>query len=31
MPFKESGYDDERFWVQVGSDQPTFLGFWTHQ
>ncbi len=31
MPFKDGGYDDERFWAHVGSDRPTFLGFWTHQ
>lgn len=31
MPFKDEGYDDERFWEQVNSDSPTFMGFWTHQ
>lgn len=31
MPFKDEGYDDEQFWAQVGSDRPTFLGFWTHR
>ncbi len=31
MPFKDGGYDDEEFWTQVNSDEPTFLGFWTHR
>ncbi len=31
MPFKDKGYDDERFWEQVSSDTPSLLGFWTHQ
>ncbi len=28
---KSEGYDDERFWEQIGSASPTFLGFWTHR
>jgi hypothetical protein len=31
MPFRDEGYDDERFWDQVRSDSTTFLGFWTHR
>ncbi len=31
MAFKDGGYDDEGFWEQVGSENPTFLGFWTHR
>jgi hypothetical protein len=31
MAFKDEGYDDERFWEQVRSENPTFLGFWTHR
>jgi thioredoxin 1 len=27
----DGGYDDERFWQRVASDDPTFLGFWTHR
>jgi thioredoxin 1 len=27
---KSRDYDDEAFWEQIGSDSPTFLGFWTH-
>ena len=32
MAFKDDGgYDDERFWEQIASESPTFLGFWTHR
>lgn len=31
MPFKDKGYDDEEFWELVRSENPTFLGFWTHR
>ena len=31
MAFKDEGYDDERFWEQVRSENATFLGFWTHR
>ncbi len=32
MAFKDDGgYDDERFWEQLASNEPTLLGFWTHQ
>ncbi len=31
MAFKDKGYDDERFWEQILSESPTFLGFWTHR
>lgn len=32
MAFKDDGgYDDENFWEQIGSENPTFLGFWTHR
>jgi hypothetical protein len=31
MAFKDEGYDDERFWGQVRSESPSFLGFWTHR
>ena len=31
MSFKDTGYDDDRFWKQLASDSPTLLGFWTHQ
>ena len=31
MAFKDDGYDDEGFWEQLASNEPTLLGFWTHQ
>lgn len=31
MAFKDDGYDDERFWAQLASNEPTLLGFWTHR
>ncbi len=31
MAFDDDGYDDDRFWEQVRSETPTFLGFWTHR
>jgi hypothetical protein len=31
MAFKDEGYDDEKFWDQITSENPTFLGFWTHR
>jgi hypothetical protein len=31
MAFEGDGYDDDRFWEQVRSENPTFLGFWTHR
>ncbi len=31
MPFRDEGYDDERFWETVQSEGTTFLGFWTHR
>ena len=31
MAFKDGGYEDVDFWEQVGSENPTFLGFWTHR
>jgi len=32
MAFKDDGaYDDEGFWKQIGSENITFLGFWTHR
>lgn len=31
MAFKDNGYDDERFWERLASNEPTLLGFWTHQ
>jgi hypothetical protein len=31
LVMKGESYDDERFWAQIGSGTPTFLGFWTHR
>jgi hypothetical protein len=31
MAFRDAGYDDDGFWEQVNSENPTFLGFWTHR
>jgi hypothetical protein len=31
MPFKDEGYSDEEFWDLVRSENPAFLGFWTHR
>ena len=28
---KSEAYTDETFWQQVQSEDPTFVGFWTHQ
>lgn len=28
---KGGAYTDEAFWEQVQSEDPTFVGFWTHQ
>ncbi len=30
MPFKDAG-DDDGFWKQIDSENPTFLGFWIRQ
>ena len=31
MPFKDEGYSDDDFWSLVQSENPIFLGFWTHR
>ncbi len=30
MPCKDDGYSDEEFWDMIRSENPSFLGFWTH-